>query len=326
MLQPINASISTKKVIADIGGTNARFALLNENGSIQDQIVLRGADYPDFISAYREYLNKIGNPKVTDAAIAIANPIDGDVIKMTNHDWNFSIKEAQESLLLETLTFKNDFEALAMSIPFLEENDIYQVGGVPTSNKQPIAVLGPGTGLGVSGLVFSGDKWIALSTEGGHVSLSPTTKREIEVFKCCLKQYEHVSAERLISGGGLVLLYSLICELDKVEVNTDLTAHDISQHALSNSNPQCAEALDIFTGLLGVVAGNLALTLGATGGVFIGGGIVPKLGDYFKSSAFRARFDAKGRFEDYLKEIPVYVIKAKYPALIGIKQVFEFNS
>jgi len=184
MLQPINASISTKKVIADIGGTNARFALLNENGSIQDQIVLRGADYPDFISAYREYLNKIGNPKVTDAAIAIANPIDGDVIKMTNHDWNFSIKEAQESLLLETLTFKNDFEALAMSIPFL----------------------------------------------------------------------------------------------------------------------------------------------GATGGVFIGGGIVPKLGDYFKSSAFRARFDAKGRFEDYLKEIPVYVIKAKYPALIGIKQVFEFNS
>ena len=323
MLQSIQASANSQKVLADIGGTNARFALLNSDGSIQDQIVLKGADHPDFISAFKEYLLLIGSPEIKEAAIAIANPIDGDLIKMTNHNWDFSIEEARNSLDLDSLIFKNDFEALAMSIPFLKEEDIYQVGGGSIIKKRPIGVLGPGTGLGVSGLVFSGEEWIPLSSEGGHVSLSPTTDREIQIFKACLKQYEHVSAERLISGSGLVLLYSLICQLDNVEQNPNFTALDISKHAVSNTNPQCKETLDVFTGLLGVVAGNLALTLGAKGGVYIGGGIVPKLGDYFESSPFRQGFEAKGRFENYLKEIPVYVIKSKYPALIGIKQVFN---
>ena len=325
MLTSIESISNSQKIIADIGGTNARFAILNSDGSIQDQMVLKGNEHDGFVSAFQEYVRLTSSTNITEAAVAIANPIDGDSIQMTNHNWNFSIEEARKTLGLDTLVFKNDFEALAMSIPFLDADDLYQVGGGEIVKKRPIGVLGPGTGLGVSGLVFSGEGWIPLSTEGGHVSLSPTTTREIEVFQECLKHYDHVSAERVISGSGLQLLYSVICDLDGVEAIKDITAEDITKNGLSQTNTQCAETLDIFTGLLGVIAGNLALSLGAKGGIYIGGGIIPKLGEYFESSPFRKRFEAKGRFENYLKDIPVYVIKSKYPALVGISQVFDNN-
>lgn len=321
--QKLNLKTHSSKIIADIGGTNARFAWVNGDGVIQDQTVLKGAEHPNFVSAFQVYLRIIGNPSISNAAIAIANPIDGDVIKMTNHNWDFSIEEARKTLGLDSLIFKNDFEALAMSIPFLETSGFYQVGGTEIKKKMPIGVLGPGTGLGVSGLIHSGERWIPLSTEGGHVSLSPTSEREIQIFQTCLKQYDHVSAERLISGSGLQLIYSTICNLDKIEPKQDITPFEISKLALAQADSQCEETLDIFSGLLGVVAGNLALTLGAKGGIYIGGGIVPKLGNYFGRSPFRERFEAKGRFTKYLKDIPVFVIQSEYPALVGIRQVFD---
>ncbi|MCL4110478.1 UNVERIFIED_CONTAM: hypothetical protein GTU68_022360, partial [Idotea baltica] len=311
------------RVIADIGGTNARFALLNTDGSIQDEIVLQGADHPDFVSAFQEYLNRVSKPNITEAAVAIANPIEGDSIKMTNHHWHFSIEEARKTLGLDSLIFKNDFEALAMSLPFLNKADLHQVGGGEIQRKRAIGVLGPGTGLGVSGLVFSGEQWIPLSGEGGHVSLSPTNKRQAQILEVCWNKYQHVSAERLISGSGLQRIYEAICHLDQVTMDITLSPQNISRHALDKSNKQCEETLDVFTAMLGVVAGNLALTLGAKGGIYIGGGIIPKLGEYFEKSPFREHFEAKGRFNQYLKNIPVFVIKSKHPALIGIKQAFE---
>jgi len=323
MLKSAKTSNKNLKIIADIGGTHARFALLNQAGSIHSQGILKVADHANFVSAYQAYLDISGNPEITQAAIAIANPIDGDLIKMTNHSWDFSIEEARKTLALESLIFKNDFEALAMSIPFLDRKDCHQVGGGTIKAESPIGVLGPGTGLGVSGLIFSGEKWIALSGEGGHVSLSPTTKRESQILEVCWQTYEHVSAERLISGSGLQRLYEAICQLDKVIAKPKISPQDISQQAISQTDPQCKESLDIFCGLLGVVAGNLALTLGAKGGIYIGGGIIPKLGCYFDNSPFRERFESKGRFKDYLKDIPVFIIKSKHPALIGISQVFE---
>lgn len=322
-MSKVNQNAALRKIVADIGGTNARFAMIDSDGLIQDQTVLKGVDYPDFVSAYQAYMKLVDNPPVSDAAIAIANPIDGDMIKMTNHNWEFSIEDSRKKLGLDSLVFKNDFEALAMSIPFLTGADVYQVGGNEIKKKLPIGVLGPGTGLGVSGLIHSGEKWVPLSTEGGHVSLSPTSDREIQIFQECKEYYEHVSAERLISGSGLQLLYSVICKLDKVEAIPDITPYGISKCAIENSEPQCEETLDVFSGLLGGVAGNLALTLGAKGGIYIGGGIVPKLGGYFDESPFRERFDAKGRFSKYLKDIPVFVIQTECPALIGIKQVFD---
>lgn len=323
MLSPIPNSPQPHKVIADIGGTNARFALLNSDGVIQDQLVLKGANYPDFVSAFRDYIEMTASTHITEAAVAIANPIDGDAIKMTNHNWDFSIEEARQSLGLDTLVFKNDFEALAMSLPFLDTGDVYKVCGGEAKQGCAIGVLGPGTGLGVSGLVYADGQWVPLSSEGGHASLSPSSDREIDILKVALRHYEHVSAERFVSGPGLKLIYQFICELDGVEPIASISAHEISEHALAETNSQCVEALEVFCAQLGVIAGNLALTLGAKGGIYIGGGIVPKLGDYFSRSPFKQRFVAKGRFSQYLADIPVYVIQAKYPALVGIKQVFS---
>lgn len=313
---------SNQRVIADIGGTNARFALLAQDGSINNEIVLNVHDYQDFSLAYKDYLSRLGNPIITEAAIAIANPVLGDKIKMTNHTWAFSIEETRQNLKLDSLVFKNDFEALAQSIPVLSRSDCRQVGGDEIKSKSPIGILGPGTGLGVASLIYADNKWIPIPGEGGHVTLSPTSSRESQILEECWKQYSHVSAERLISGGGMQLLYKTLCQIEGIKPE-ELLAKEISKRAIDKTDKQCIEALEVFCSLLGVVAGNLALTLGAKGGIYIGGGIIPKLGVYFENSRFREQFDAKGRFHEYLKEIPVFVIHSKHPALLGISQEYQ---
>ena len=322
----MNSEIKIKhekqRLIADIGGTNARFALLGKEGEITDKLVLKCAQYPDFISAYKTYIQHVNNPKITEAAIAIANPIYGDTVKMTNHNWEFSIKAVQKSLGLERLIFKNDFVALALSIPFLKRAECYQIGGGKIRAKSTIGILGPGTGLGVSSLVYSDEKWIPVAGEGGHVSISPRTKRECQVIEIVWQQYPHVSAERLISGSGLQKILDAICQLDGISKKPNFTPKEISEKAINQTDEQCIKALDMFCSLFGVIAGNLALTIGAKGGVYIGGGIIPQLGNYFENSPFRKQFEDKGRFNDYLKEIPVFVIHSKHPALIGISQAF----
>jgi len=312
-----------ERLIADIGGTNARFALLSPEGDVHQQIVLPCADYSDIVSAIKAYLDQVCNPPIDEAAMAIANPISGDWIKMTNYTWEFSIAETRDALNLKKLTFKNDFAALAMSLPLLTSADLKQVGGNAEQEQgSALAVLGPGTGLGVSGLVRSGENWIPLEGEGGHVSVAPASERECDIIKTCWKLYDHVSAERLVSGMGLQNLYKAICELEGA-VAEDLSPAEISTRGKESADPYCAEALATFCGILGSVAGNLVLTLGAFGGVYIGGGIVPRLGSYFETSAFRERFEAKGRFRGHLEQVPAFVIHAKHPALIGIGEAFK---
>jgi len=311
------------RLIADIGGTNARFALLSPSGDIHQQIVLPCIDYPDIVSAIKAYLSQVGDPVIEEAAMAIANPISGDWIKMTNYKWAFSIAATQEALSLRRLTFKNDFTALAMSLPLLPEADLKQIGGNSNQDKgMALAVLGPGTGLGVSGLIRAGEHWIPLQGEGGHVSVSPANERECDILKTCWTQYEHVSAERLVSGMGLQNLYHAICTLEGATAEA-LSPAEVSTRGKDDTDPYCAEALATFCGLLGSVAGNLVLTLGAFGGVYIGGGIVPRLGSYFDTSPFRERFEAKGRFRGHLEPVPAFVIQAKQPALLGIGEAFK---
>lgn len=307
------------KLIADVGGTNARFAILSDDGTISGQKTLPCAKYDEFVDAVQAFL--VDAPSVTEAAVAIANPITGDRIQMTNHAWSFSIEEVRQTLGLHRLIFKNDFTALAMSIPLLTEQQCRQIGGTRAVPNSPIGVLGPGTGLGVSGLIPNADKWAALQGEGGHVSIAPANQREIDLLKQLWKTWDHVSAERLISGMGLENIYTALCALNEQDAES-LTAADISNRALSGEDPVCVEALNVFCAMLGSVAGNLALTLGATGGVYIGGGIVPRLGKFFEQSEFRTRFESKGRFTEYLAKLPVYVIDADNPALIGISQAF----
>ena len=321
--EPTEPRSRLERLIADIGGTNARFALLSITGEVHSQIVLPCADYPDIVSAIREYLSQVDNPQIDEAAMAIANPISGDQIKMTNYKWAFSISETRNALKFKKLTFKNDFTALAMSLPLLTPPDLKLIGGNPDQEKgAALAVLGPGTGLGVSGLIRSGEQWIPLQGEGGHVSVAPANDRECDILKTCWEEYEHVSAERLVSGMGLQNLYQAICKLEEV-VAEDLSPAEISTRGKDDTDPYCAEALATFCGLLGSVAGNLVLTLGAFGGVYIGGGIVPRLGSYFDNSPFRERFEAKGRFKGHLEQVPAFVIQAKHPALVGIGEAFK---
>ncbi|MDG5496552.1 MULTISPECIES: glucokinase [Azospirillaceae] len=306
-------------LIADIGGTNARFALVGENGAPYAEQVLRCADYPTLTDAARFYLleQKLPvAPKV--AAFAVASPILGDLIRMTNLAWEFSIKGVQHDLGLTHLDVINDFTAVALAIPELGEEDKVQVGdGAPVAGH-PIAVLGPGSGLGVSALV-PGDNghWTALATEGGHVTMPPITDRESAVLAQLRKQYEHVSAERVVCGPGLVNLYETLAFLEGVEPKK-LTAAEISDRAVAGRDQVCVEALDMFCAMLGSIAGNLTLSVGARGGVYIAGGIIPRFLGWFSHSRFRKRFVEKGRMRAFLGPVPTYVVTHPYPAFLGL--------
>ncbi|HYD81285.1 MAG TPA: glucokinase [Paucimonas sp.] len=310
------------RLLADIGGTNARFALERAPGRIDTIRVLRAADYAEFTEAVEAYLNEAGHPPVQHAAVAIANPVHGDWVRMTNHHWAFSIDEARRRLGFDTLLVVNDFTALAMALPHLEPEHRRQIGGGAPDPGGVVGLVGAGTGLGVGGLIPSDGRWIALASEGGHASFAPNDMRELAVLQYAWRRLPHVSAERLVSGQGLELIYeALAARSDDAAASARLDAPEIVKRMLDGSDPQCLEAVECFCAMLGTVASNVALTLGTLGGLYIGGGIVPRLGDYFERSPFRERFEAKGRFADYLKQIPTYVITAPYPAFVGVAAI-----
>ncbi|WP_295753783.1 glucokinase [Undibacterium sp.] len=315
-------SFDSPRLIADIGGTYARFALEIEKGKFEHIASLRCADYPDFHSAISFYLNSIAPLQVEHAAVAIANPVDGDRVSMTNYHWQFSIEQMRLQLGFDTLVIVNDFTALAMAVPRLDVSETRQIGGGETRKQSVIGVLGPGSGLGVSGLIPLQDGWISLGSEGGHSSFSPRDEREIAVLQYAWKSFDHVSFERLLSGSGLELTYRALADYRAVP-SSDLTAPEITERALNASDAVCAEALEIFCSLLGTAAANLALTLGALGGIYIGGGIVPRLGAYFDASPFRARFEECGRFSQYVAAIPTFVITAEHATFIGVSAILE---
>jgi glucokinase len=268
-------------------------------------------------SAARAYLQQVGQASVKQACIAIGNPIDGDVLKMTNNHWQFSIEATRQQLGLDSLLMLNDWEAMAMAAPALQGSDLQQIGPGEPVPHAPKGLIGPGTGLGVSSLVRSrrGD-WVPIAGEGGHVSVSPNSEREADILRVLWQTHPHVSAERVISGMGLENLYRAICQLNGTPAQT-LVAAQVTERALAATDAACEEALERMCCRLGNTAANLALTLGARGGIYIGGGVIARLGDYFARSGFRAAFEAKGRFTPYLQRIPTFIIQAQQPALIG---------
>ena len=309
-------------LIADLGATNARFALVDKHG-IDAPMALRCAAYPDLYSAASAYLEQVAPPVAPDrGAIAIACPIAGDLVEMTNHAWSFSIAELTEKLGLKRLDVVNDFTAQALAIRHLTENDRTQIGPGEPEPGGAIAVLGPGTGLGVSGLIPAGDGWTPITGEGGHVTMSAVNDREGDVVRRLRLRFNHVSAERVLSGMGLTNLYETLAAIDKIDV-PQRDPREVSEAALSQADEHAVEAVAMFGAMLGTVAGNLALTLGSTGGVYIAGGIAPKLGDLFLNSEFRERFEAKGRFRDYLEPIPTYLVTHPTPAFLGLRSMLD---
>ncbi|MCX2683806.1 glucokinase [Campylobacter sp. MIT 21-1685] len=314
---------SYPRLLADIGGTNARFALEFLSGELKYIEVLSCNDYNSVVDAVKAYLKKAGEPEIRFAAFAIANPVIGDWVQMINHHWTFSIETTRQALKLEVLILINDFTAQAFAIAKMDTRELVQIGGVASEVSAPKAVLGPGTGLGVSGLIpCQNGNYIALAGEGGHVSFAPFDDTEVMIWEYARKKFGHVSAERFLSGSGLVLIYEALAQREGIK-SSKMTPALISEQALSGTSPLCRLTLDIFCAMLGTVSSNLALTLGARSGVYLCGGIIPRFIEYFKNSPFRTRFENKGRFDPYLAAIPVYVVLAKYPGIYGVGVALE---
>ena len=317
-----DSAFESPRLLADIGGTYARFTLETAPGVFVKTESLRCADYPDFHAAVSDYLSRLDMARIQNAALAIANPVAGDQVRMTNYHWQFSIEEMRAKLRLDSLVVVNDFTALAMALPSLLPNQCRQIGGGEALPRSVVGLLGAGSGLGVSGLIPAENGWIALGTEGGHTSFSPRNERELVILRYGWTQFSHVSFERLLSGPGLELIYRALAD-DAGDKNAKKTAPDITRLALANADALCAESLEIFCAILGTAAANLAVTQGAFGGIYIGGGIVPQLGSYFDRSPFRARFEDKGRFSDYMKGIPTYLITATDATFTGVALILS---
>lgn len=326
------------RLLGDVGGTSARFAWQSREGAAIEQVeVLPCAQYPSLGEAVQAYLKSnlqvqlqvqaLGRPAC--AAIGIATPVLGDWLAMTNHPWQFSVSALREQLALERLLVLNDFTALALALPQLDDRAKRQIGGGAPVAGANIGLLGPGTGLGVSGLVQDASAGLPIAGEGGHVTLAASNALEFAVIEVLQARYGHVSAERVLSGGGLVNLYGALAQIRGRAIEPLMPAQimqraqgseagDLGAAAGLGCDPIATEALNLFCGFLGQVAGDLALTLGARGGVYLGGGIVPRMGRRFEQSPFRARFEAKGRYGAYLQAIPVWLIDSPMPpALIG---------
>ena len=317
----MNPPTTFPRLLGDVGGTNARFGWQAQaDGPITDIHILPCAEHATIEAAMRAYLKLAGKPQPVACAFGIANPVTGDQVRMTNHHWAFSIRELQSALGLQQLKVINDFTALALSLPDIPDAHRVQISGAQPQADAPIALLGAGTGLGVSGLVPSGTPghWLPLAGEGGHITLAAHTLQEYHIIELIRQRYGHVSAERVLSGQGLVDVYIALRQQQGLPTQEVHSAADISNWALKDQDAVALAALNLFAGWLGSVAGDLVLTLGARGGVYLGGGIVPRWLGWFEHSAFKARFTAKGRFAAYLKDVPVWVINAPdSPALWG---------
>jgi len=316
-------SVLATGLIADIGATNTRLALVEPGGAVTRTRVVATDDFASLSDAIEDYLAAEAPPvKPTVAVLAVAAPVTGDTVALTNNPWTFSIQAMGKQFGFTALHVINDFVANALAVPQLTPADRQQIGGGAPVAGAPIGVIGPGSGLGVSILIPQGDRVIPLQGEGGHVTMAAADKREAAVLELMRKRFDHVSAERFLSGPGLVNLYNALCELAK-EPAAPFTAAQITNPRAEEDEPRAREATAMFCAMLGTIAGNLALTIGARGGIYIAGGIVPKLGAAFARSDFRARFEAKGRFHDYLAAIPSYVITHPSPALLGAAKLIE---
>jgi len=305
-------------LVGDIGGTNARFALVRGSGQpLAHALTLPTAGFADLAAALQAYAQQVDVRLPAHACIAIANPIDGDVLRMTNTAWVFSIEDTRQRLGLQTLRMLNDWEAMALAAPTLGAHELLHLGGGASVPDAPRGLLGAGTGLGVSSLVRArSGEWVPVAGEGGHVTLCPGNAREADILRVLWQRWPHVSAERVISGMGLENLYTALAALSGQSL-PPLSAAEITQCALTEGDALCLEAVETMCVLLGRVAGNLALTLGARGGIYIGGGVMGHLRTHLPRSGFRAAFEDKGRFADFMRRIPTWLIEAEQPALRG---------
>lgn len=329
-----NVSAAAPTLLADLGGTNVRFGIAHpeqEQPLIQESIRrYHVKDYESLTAAAQQYFKETGH-EANRAIIAAAGRIDnGETVKVTNNPWAISAKKTAQELGLEWVHLVNDFAAQSMAVMLMDDKkknaeghqDLVPVGklAVPkigAKDEQTFVVVGPGTGLGVGGLLIRGDKVSVLQTEGGHAGFAAHTAEDIEILKVLNLRYGRVSNERLICGQGLVNLYTAICEISGQKAEETITPEDITKRATDESCAMCTRAVETFAGIFGSVAGDLVLTLGAWDGVYLTGGMTPTLMPWIQKGGFRERFEAKGRFRDTMENVPTQAIMNPEPGLVG---------
>lgn len=308
-------------LLGDIGATNARFSLLS-NGNLNAVSSFEVAKFGQFTDVLAIFIKEhCRQARIHQALLAIAGPIKGERVALTNSSWVIDTRELQNRFSLR-IRIVNDFEAVALSLPSLACTDLAEIGGGRSEAGAPMAVLGPGSGLGVACLVDHSGRSLVVASEGGHATLATTCEQEDRIADYLRKRFGHVSAERVISGSGLENIYMALAALEELEI-PPRNAAEITENALSGECQLARRSLHAFCGFLGSFAGNVALTFGARGGVYIAGGISPRILDFLIRSEFRKRFEAKGRFRGYLEAIPSYVITHPAAALIGLKSLVE---
>ena len=309
-------------LVADIGGTNARFSAILEGEFESEFQFLHSVDeYPEFENLIEILLEEIGeatgwSSKPKRACFAVACPPDTEIISFTNSHWKFSQTELKRALGCDFLSIINDFEAVAHGITELSSDEFVQIGGGEAVPNKAIGILGAGTGLGVAALAPHENGYVVLDTEGGHADYSPINDLQSAVVSCLRARFGRVSLERLLSGKGLLNIYSALCSIEDVKMEFDTPA-DIVAAALNDAETKALQTLNMFCEGIGAASGNLALTFGAKGGIYIAGGVIPRFQEFFISSAFRSKFEDKGRFVSYLKPIPVYLVIRENLGLLG---------
>ncbi|TXS93953.1 glucokinase [Parahaliea maris] len=305
------------RLVADIGGTNSRLALYD--ASRDEYRALRtyiNRDHARFEDVIANWLDQLNEPPPLAACFAIAAPLEGDRVHMINMDWSFSRSELTSRFNFTTSGWINDFEGNAYALPHLRENDrqLLYPGRPGTSRR--LAVVGPGTGLGGATVELIRGGYHATACEPGHMSLSPNTAEELELFRLLLARHDNIFTELLVSGPGLQRLYQSLAELRDTAPEA-LSPADISQRALSGEDPLCRDALVHFCNLLGSTCGDFVLATGSYGGLFLAGGILPRLVGFLENSQFLARFQHKGAMTEHLQGVPIYLITTAQPGLIG---------
>ena len=311
--------MNSEILVADIGGTNARFALASINANngvkIKEISILQTNDWPSLEDAVLSYLDKVGI-KVRRAALAFAGPVNEDEVSLTNGKWKFNQSELPLILKMEEVKVINDFCAKACSLITLREDQLRQIGrGGETNERGNKIVVGPGTGIGVGALVAVGDKWKAVASEGGHVGYSPSGDIEKEIANVLNKEYYRISVEDLVSGRGLSNIYYALGVINGRH-HSKLHPSEITKKAINENDEDCIKTLKIFSGILGGYASDMAGTFNATGGVYISGGVVPKIAQYFNELEFRKKFEENEKLP-FVKQIKTHMILEEKIALFG---------
>lgn len=302
---------TVRRIVADIGGTNARFAAVAAGSRELERIMtLHCTDYPQLVDALRFYIASLGQCTVSKLCLAIAGPVEQDWIQFTNNPWSFGKTELQQALGIPLLAI-NDFSAQAWSLDTLKDSELDWLDAPRPRGGKARAILGPGTGLGVAGRTPGGG---VLVTEGGHCSFAPTDRHQMDVLELLWRRFDRVSVERLVSGPGLSNLYwanSILAGREAELDASDITAGAVDKDAL------CVETVTDFLAILAGFAGDVAMLMGALDGVYLSGGILPRLGPLFDRERFRRDFSAKGRHTEYCAAIPIALVDAENPGLRG---------